>query len=270
MSTNLSTEENSHETFPVRAYFAFGHDTGLQPYAGHLAADLIAPTNTSTPTLTPLPTDTPTPQPTATPDKTATAAVESTAEAQVILDELDRLLSNTDIPYKNGHLEWQQVKPLIVNLKGPSWDYVEIDKDLSAKNFILKSDVTWEATGIIICMAIFRSEPNLEKGKQYRFFYLRFSGLPLWEIDVFENNLLKSSLTKGKFADAIDLDNGATNQVVLVVQDEHFDLFINDVHQGRYYDYGKPLAKGNFAFRADEDSGEGTCNFENSWIWSLE
>jgi hypothetical protein len=228
------------------------------------------PTMTSTPTLTPLPTDTSTPQPTATPNKTATAAVRSTAEAQTVLDELDRLLGDTDIPYKNGHLEWQQEKPLMVSLKGPSWDYVEIDKDLVGNNFILKSDVTWEATGIIICTAIFRSEPNLEKGKQYRFSYLRFSGLPVWEIDSFENDRLKSSLTKAKFSDAIDLDNGATNQLVLVVQDDHFDLFINDVHQGRYYDYSKPLPTGNFAFRADEDSGEGSCKFENSWVWSLE
>lgn len=229
-----------------------------------------APTDTPAPTHTLPPTDTPTPEPTSTPDKTATAAARSTTEAQTILDELDRLLSDTDIPYQNGHLEWKQVKPLIVNLKGPGWDFVEIDEDLVAGNFILKSDVTWEATGIIICTMVFRSEPNLEKGKQYRFSYLRFSGLPVWEFDVFENNRLKSSLTKAKFADAIDLDNGATNQVVLVVQDDHFDLFINEVHQGRYYDYSQPLSKGNFAFRADEDSGEGSCEFENSWVWSLE
>jgi hypothetical protein len=227
--------------------------------------------DTPAPTVTLPPTDTPTPEPTSTPDKTATAAVRSTAEAQTVLDELDQLLGDTDVPYQNGHLAWQQGQALTVSLKGPSWDYVGLDEDLSAGNFILKSDVTWEATGIIICSAIFRSESNLEKGKQYRFSSLRFSGLPIWEFDVFENNRLTRTLTKAKFSDAIDLDNGATNTVMLVVQDDHFDLFINGADQGRYYDSSKQfLTNGHFAFRADEDSGEGTCNFENSWVWALE
>jgi hypothetical protein len=229
-----------------------------------------APTDTHQPTLTPLPTETATPKPTSTPDKTATAAVESTAAAQTVLDELDELLGDTDIPYQNGHLEWQQEKPLMVSLKGPSWDYVEVDDDLVGKNFILKTDVTWEASGIIICSAIFRSEPNLEQGKQYKFSYLRLSGLPAWEIDVFEYGRPQNSPTKTQFSDAIDLDNRATNQVVLVAQDEQFNLYINGVHQGRYYDYSKQRMEGAFGFSADQDSGEGSCNYENSWVWTLE
>ena len=69
----------------------------------------------------------------------------------------------------------------MVSLNGPVWDYVEVDDDLIGRNFILKSDVTWEASGIIICGVIFRSEPNLEQGKQYQLNYLRLSGLlPTW------------------------------------------------------------------------------------------
>jgi len=229
-----------------------------------------APTNTPQPTLTPSPTNTVTPAPTSTPDKTATAAVQSTAAAQTVLAELDKLLGDTDIPYKDGHLEWQQEKPLMVSLKGPSWDYVEIDKNLVGKNFILKSDVTWEASGILICSAIFRSEPDLEKGEQYQFSYLRLSGLPAWEIDVNEYGRFKNTPTKTQFSDAIDQDNGATNQVVLVVQDEQFNLYINGIHQGRYFDYSKQRTDGNFAFSGTQDSGEGTCNFQNSWVWALE
>jgi hypothetical protein len=238
--------------------------------AAELPTATSAPTDTAAPTLTPLPTETPTPEPTSTPDKTATAAAQSTAAAQTVLDELDNLFGDTDIPYQNGHLEWQQGKPLMVTLKGPSWDYVEIDDDLTGRNFILKSDITWEATGIIICSAIFRSEPNLEQGKQYRFSSLRFSGLPAWEIDLFEFNRLKSKISKTQFSDSIDLSNGATNQLVLAAQEGQFDVYVNNVHQGRYYDTSKQLTDGNFAFRGDQDSGEGSCKFENSWVWTLE
>ncbi len=240
--------------------------------AAQPATSTPVPTQTSMPTSTstPLPTDTPTPVPTSTPDKTATAAAGSTAAAQTVLDELDKLLGETDIPYKNGHLEWQQVKPLLVSLKGPGWDYVEVDENLIGKNFILKSDVTWEASGIILCNAIFRAEPDLEKGEQYKFSYLRLSGLPAWEIGVYENGRFKNSFTKTHFSDAINMDNRATNQVVIIAQDEQITLYINGIRQGRYFDYSKQRMEGVFGFSANQDSGQGSCNFKNSWVWALE
>lgn len=230
------------------------------------------PTDTSVPTSTstPLPTETPTPLPTSTPDKTATAAVKTIAVADAILNELDKTLGDTDIPYKEGHLQWQQVKPLMVTLQGPGWDYVEVDDDLVGKNFILKSDVTWEASGIIICGMIFRSEPNVEQGKQYQFLDLRLSGLPAWEIDVFEYGRFQNSPTGAQYSDAIDQANRATNTILLVAQDEQFTVYINDVRHGRYFDYSKQRTEGVFAFRAWQDSGQGTCNFENSWVWALD
>lgn len=228
------------------------------------------PTNTPIPTSTPLPTETPTQVPTATPDKTATAAAEAAQASESIRKELDDLLGDTEIPYEAGHLAWKQVKPLRVSLKGPSWDYVEVDRDLVEKNFILKSDVTWEASGIIICGVIFRSEDDIEKGKQYKFSYLRLSGLPAWAIEVFEFGQFRNSPTKTQYSNSMNQGNGATNQVVLVAQDEQFTLFINRIRQGRYYDNSKQRMDGTFAFQGSQDSGEGTCDFENSWVWALE
>ena len=234
------------------------------------ATSTPAPTDTPIPTFTPLPTETPTPIPTSTPDKTATAAAQATTISNSIQKELDDLLGDTDIPYEDGHLAWKQGKPLMVSLKGPSWDYVEIDRDLVGKNFILKSDVTWDASGIIICGVTFRSEPNVEQGKQYKFSYLRLSGLPAWAIEVFEFGQYKNSPTSTKFSDALNQGNGATNQVVLVAQEEEFTLYINRVRQGRYFDNSKQRMDGSFAFHGAQDSGEGTCNFENSWVWTLD
>ncbi len=71
--------------------------------AGTMVAQTVAaapPTNTPLPTSTPLPTETPTPKPTFTPDVNATI----TAEASSILSELEVLLADTDVQYKNGHL----------------------------------------------------------------------------------------------------------------------------------------------------------------------
>lgn len=227
------------------------------------------PTNTPEPTFTPLPTPTSTPLPTATSDLAATAAFETTQVADAVLSELEKSLRDSDIPYQEGHLAWQQTKPLKVSMSGPDQGFLEIDDKLTASNFVLKSDVTWQATGLLVCGAMFRSEPNLEKGKQYQFVFLRFSGLPAWAIEVHEFGQFKNSPTKTKFSDALDLSNGATNQFMLVVQDDHFTLYLNRVRQGTYYDYSKQRTEGSFGFLGYQQSGDGSCEFENSWVWAL-
>ena len=250
--------------FVLLFLIACGGIPGLNPTATSV------PTDTPQPTSTPLPTDTATPLPTATPDLTATAGAKATEVAESVLAELDQLLKDTDVPYKEGHLAWQQSKPLIVELSGPDDQLLAVDDKLTAGNFVLKSDVTWTASGIILCGAAFRSEPDLEQGKQYRFLFLRLSGLPAWEIDVFEFGRYKNSPTDVKFSGALDQGNAATNQFVLVVQDDQFNLYINQHHEGRYFDYSKQRTEGSFAFLGFQDSGKGTCEFENSWAWSLD
>jgi hypothetical protein len=243
---------------------ACGGIPGLNPTA------TSAPTDTPQPTLTPLPTDTATPVPTATPDVTSTAAAKATEAAESVLGELDKLLKELDVQYKDGHLAWQQTKPLSIELSGPDDQILAVDDKLTAGNFIFKSDVTWTASGIILCGAVFRSEPHLERGKQYRFLFLRLSGLPAWEIDVFEFGQYKNSPTDTKFSGALDQGNDATNEFVLIAQDDQFNLYINQNHEGRFFDYSKQRVEGSFAFLGLQDSGKGTCEFENSWVWSLD
>jgi hypothetical protein len=230
------------------------------------------PSATPVPTSTPLPTDTPTPEPTATPDAAATAAAEAAAKAAPVLKELDDLLGDSDIDYKNGHLAWQQSEPIVINMQGPSGDdtTAEIDNNLTAGNFILKSDVTWTATGWMFCGAIFRSEPNLDEGKQYQFYFLRFSGLPAWYIAVFEGSRYVGDISGEQFSEAIDIANGATNQIVLAAQDNTFTVYFNGTKEGSYIDNSSQRAEGHFGFMAWQESGKGSCKFENSWIWSLD
>lgn len=226
-----------------------------------------SPIPSPTASLTPAPTQTSTP--TATPDKTATAAVSATQAASDILRELEDVLGDSDIPYKDGQLAWQQKDNLNIEMSGPDQEILEIDDQLTAGDFILKSDVTWDATGLLLCGAIFRSEADLLKGKQYQFLFLRFSGLPAWAIEVHEYGQFRNSPTKTKFSDALDLANGATNQFVLIVQDDHFTLYLNKERQGTYYDFSKQRAEGSFGFVGIQQSGNGTCEFENSWVWAL-
>ncbi len=227
---------------------------------------------TAEPTATSAPTNTPTPEPTATPDAAATAAAQSTQATGNVFTELDELLADTEIPYKEGHLLWQQTKPIVIKMQGPSSDdtATEIDKSITASNFIFKSDVTWEATGWMYCGAIFRSEPDIDLGKQYQFYFLRFSGLPIWYLDVFENNNFINTISKEQSSSQLDMANGATNQFMVVAQDEIFNVYFNGVRQGRFLDNSKQRTEGAFGFFAWQESGTGSCTYENSWIWSLD
>jgi hypothetical protein len=239
---------------------------GLSP----VATPTPQATNTAEPTFTPLPTETSTPEPTATPNVTATAAAHATENAAGVMAELDKHLKNSDVQYKDGHLLWQQTKSFSINLSGPSYEIQKIEEDITAGNFIFKSEITWEASGWLICGTVFRSEPDLQKGRQYQFVYLRLSGLPAWAIEFHEFGFYKNSPSDTRTSAAVDLANGATNTVIVVARDESFEVFINRNREGRYFDYSKQRMEGAFGFLASQDSGKGSCEFENSWVWSLD
>ena len=236
------------------------------------------PTNTSKPptatSIPPTATSIPTDTPTATPDAAATAAAQSTQAAEGVYTELDKLLSDSDVPYKAGHLAWQQTAPISIEMQGPSGNVgtiKDIDENLTAGNFVFKSDVTWNATGWMYCGAVFRSEPNLKKGKQYQLYFLRFSGLPLWYLDAYENGSdYLGSISGEQSASVIDMANGAVNQFMIVAQDEKFTVYFNGKRQNSFSDSSKRRMDGAFGFFAWQESGKGSCKYENSWIWSLD
>ena len=242
---------------------------GSLPGFSPTATSTPLPTNTPEPTFTPLPTDTPTPLPTSTPDAAATRAGKATETAGSVLEELDKFLgADSGIPYQDGHLIWQQTKPYSVNLTGPDEGFLAIE-DAEAGDFIFKADMTWEATGLLICGAVFRSEPDIEKGKQYMFSYLRLSGLPAWEIDVNQYGRYQNSPSDFRTSGALDLTNGSTNRFIIVAQANEFTIYINHTREGRFYDNSKQRSEGVFGFFGTQDSGKGSCEVENSWIWSL-
>ncbi len=240
---------------------------------GLFATETPTPTSTFTPTATSTPTETPTPTSTATatPNATATAAFRATETAGGVLAELEALITDekdTDIDYKSGYLAWKQKDPVSITLNQPGGEYYDIPK-LKLANFIMKSDVTWDTTGLILCGTMFRSDADFEKGRQYQFIYLRMSGTPAWAIQFHEFGYFKNTISDVRFSSALNLDNGATNQFVLVANNEVFTVYINGVRQGRFYDNSQQATNGGIAFVAFEDSGKSTCQFENSWIWAL-
>jgi hypothetical protein len=224
------------------------------------------PTETPLPTSTPLPTDTPTPLPTATLDFAAT----STAQASGVVSEIGAIVGD-EIAYQDGHLAWKQSEPVSIEMTGRTEVFKEIDEKLTAGDFIFKSDVTWNGAGILWCGAIFRSEANLDQGKQYRVYFRGDSGLQVYfiNINVDESGKFKNQVAWSKFSGGPEISNGATFQFMLVAKGEQFTLYVNGQRQGRFFDYSKQRSEGYFGFVASQDSREGSCKFENSWVWML-
>jgi hypothetical protein len=235
--------------------------------AGSVA--VAPPTDTPQPAVTPVSSSTPAPRLTATPD----IALTTTGEAYRVSSELDVWIGmNSAIAYEDGYLGWKQSEPVTINMSGPQQDegvLQSIGESINVTNFIFKSKVTWRASGLLICGFAFRAEPKLDKGKQYQFRFLRFSGLPAYAIEMFDFGRFKNSISQVKFSDGLDSANDAANEFVLIAQNEEFTVFINGKQQGHFYDASKQRHDGLLAFAAWQDSGQGSCEFEQSWLWLM-
>jgi hypothetical protein len=227
-------------------------------------------TSTSTPTLTPTPTFTFTLTPSPTKNKTATEIARTTLEAEAMIAEVNEAISRIDYPTQGGSLGWYQTEPAFLHMdEFNEAIYQEFARNLVADNFIIQTEVTWEASNIVVCGLMLRSEADFKLGAQYQFNYLRVSGLPAWAIEYIDYGEYQYSITGLRFSNAIDLENGATNKFLMLFEGNKFTVYANDTRLGTFYDDSKKLSKGRFAFIASQDAGESTCTFENTWVWLL-
>lgn len=246
----------------------------IPPTATPLPTDTpVPPTDTPVPpTDTPEPTATPTETPTATVDLAGTAAVESTQAAEALQSVVLDVLAAYDISAENGFLGWSEPGeiPVISGQGGSGITYQPIDEGIVYDNYVLHTNITWESdTGFAGCGIIFHSEPNLEQGQQYQFAMLRLSGAPGWDVELWQFGRWQSTTTgQLKFNSAIDLDNGATNEVVLLVRDGLMTAYANTTRLSNVIISTR--SEGRIAYYLFQESGRTACVFSDNWIWVLE
>jgi hypothetical protein len=232
----------------------------------------ISTTTPSVTTAPPAPTNAPPPtaMPSPTPNAAATRSAQATQTAAVRANEIKAILAQYDIPADTGHLLWDQDQPIAITLTGPEAEFKPFATDISASDFVIQTDVTWETNSWPICGIWFRSDKNFEDGAQYRFLFLRLSGLPAWDIEYHKYDRFVFNVTgQVKYSNDLDLNDGATNQFLIVADGNEFTVYINGNRQGRYFDDSKKLSEGYFAFSGMQDGNETTCTFKNTWIWAL-
>lgn len=247
-----------------------------------LACGTTVPAATAIPAATdpPVASDTPEPSPvpTSTPDLAATQAVLAEQTREAMSAGVEDTMESLDIVADPGHLEWVQADSVAVKNTG-YWEftYGVLAEGIEAANFVFRTEITWEATSLVYCGLAFRSasgDPdNIGKSIHYKFYFMRFSGLPYWEIAAYKKSGEFSHYITGskpRFAGALNMDNGGKNDIVFVARGNEFTVFINGERQSRFFDDSRITSKGFFAGLTAQDTGSSSCTFENSWLWILD
>jgi hypothetical protein len=203
--------------------------------------------------------------------QTAVAA-KATQAAEAVLSVINDELSIVGMSTKTGSLGFIQSGSEMIAMD-TAWQafYQPFAEGLVASDFVLKTEVTWQAEGgLLICGFEFRSEADFSNGDQYKLVYLRLSGAPGWDIEYWTGGEFKTNITgKVRFASAIKMENGSTNKFVLIAEGNKFTLYINDQRIGQFFDYSNSRMDGRFAFYGTEEAGTSSCEFENTWVWLL-
>jgi len=236
-----------------------------------LAKPTPTPTITPTPTFTPTATATPSPTSTDTPTPrpTATATPNAKATLQAKLDQQAReILTGFNLSTDSGEFGWYQTKAVTIDLKGPSGDFSKISDLVKISDFVFFTEMTWNTDSWPTCGLMVRSDNRWFKGDSYLLQFLRFSGLPAWDIEYYKNGEFFVNITQEvRFSSYLELESGDTNRIVLAATGNEFKVWINDNYEGRYYDDGSKRTIGGLAFYAGQNAGKTTCSFDNSWIW---
>jgi hypothetical protein len=223
----------------------------------------IPPTDTPAPTDTPEPTatNTPSPTPTATPDYQATQLAQQEKAARDVLTQLK-------LPTDSGKIGWYQTEEVAIDLDGPDAHYDTVSDLKNAGDFVFFTEFSWNTNSWPVCGVIFRSDNRWTKGDYYVAQFLRYSGLPAWDIEYNKDGDWVNAVTQEvRYSSYLNLDSGDKNEIILAAVGNEFKMWINNNFEGRYYDDSKRLSDGGLAFLAWQDSGKTTCAFKNSWIW---
>lgn len=235
------------------------------------------PTDTELPTETPTstPTDTPAPTSTATatetPDAAATKAAAATQQAASLLPKIEPVLEQYNLFTDSGSIGWVQEKPveLYIDTYGTLISDNLTPPNQEFSDFVLSVDVTWSSkSGLAGCGLIFLADKKLDYGEQYRFYTMRFSGLPAWDVEFFNYDEFKYSVTGGiRFNNAINLLDDSTNNYVLIHKDRVLTIYANGTRLGIADITSR--SKGIIGIFSYQESGKTSCVFENTWVWAL-
>lgn len=235
---------------------------------GGAATDAPADTQAPQPTSSPPPADTDVPEPTA--DLQATSDAEEAAALAELTASIAPDLELAGFSSAEGELAFSLTESFDTVNDVPSGFLLnELEPGFSAGNFVLGFDLTWDSTGALAyCGMIFRSQGNdITRGEQARFWTVRFSGLPYWDIEIWKFGQYQSQPVRSVDS-VINQTAGSTNHYVIAANGTNIKVFGNGEKMGET-ELKQSMGQGQFGYVSWLDSGQVTCNYSNLWIWAL-
>jgi hypothetical protein len=216
------------------------------------------PTSTPIPTATktPLPTSTNTPiitnTRTATPNRLATLIA---YHEPAVLEQMTAF----GLPTDSGGLGWYEA---VTN----DSIYPEIGKiadNLSAADFILYTQLTWEEDEQLECSLRFRWTSDA----YYELDLNSFHNAPTWDITYNEYDAFVSWISEKKPSRFLKPWSGETNAILLVVVGNRIKVFLNGYLEGEVFDDYSRLSEGMFGVQTWRYMGIKSCTFGETWVW---
>ena len=171
---------------------------------------------------------------------------------------------------ENGQLVWLSSLPitLTVDTYGAMDTYM-IDPRLVVSDFVFQTEVSWKSSGGLAgCGYMFRTDRSLSRGDHYDFVAIRLSGLPIWWAAYWKEGYLQRMLSPDYATSAaIRQKYGSTNTYAVVALGDHLTFYANGDRLSTIQN--DKLTEGRIAFQVQQESGETTCVFKNSWVWAL-
>jgi len=215
-----------------------------------------------------LPTITPEPSPTV--DAVATIMAYSTEVTSAKKMEVEEILAGYEIDLPEGELSWEEKDEISVsqtNYRRISWQ--SIANQVDYKNYILYTRSTWTSTsGIAGCGIIVRLESDIIDGEYYLFNTTRLSGAASWKVEYWDEGKRVNYPSGGSInTDYINIEQGSTNEYVLVMLDNELNIYANGYHLGHVL--VSSLDEGMLGVVVWQESGETECAFNDSWLWRI-
>jgi hypothetical protein len=229
--------------------------------------------------------ETPTPSPVDTPDHAAThtalaaaataqrAGEEATVAAQTefaagVLADIEQKLGSVGEKMGYGAVIWLHPDAVDVGSSdSPEVQFSPVDPSVQAGDFAFHFVVRWATnadSGGLDCLVGFRTGNDIRTDPWYSFRLLMDPGDVQAKFDFWQNGVL-SGPGRAKATDAVRLENGAENEVILIARGNQFDAYVNGRQVLVWWN--SVVARGGFGLGALARSGSGVCSFRDNWIW---
>jgi hypothetical protein len=193
------------------------------------------------------------------------AAAATAAAAAPIIAELPTY----GVDPSQGELAWIH-PPVSIDVEGYlQYDYINHFIGTLVSDFVVSSDITWNTdTGLAGCGFVLRSDGNEEAINQYMVIASRGGSGTVFFVTQTEGDFFHEDPFSTSPDPQFEWQNDFTNRLTVVARGNTFTIYTNGTQIGQINN--SAYTRGFVAMVALSESMQTHCEFNNTWLWSLD